>query len=92
MTSRKKGLGKGLDALLDEIDLRENQTGSIINANLYDIDINPEQPRKFFDEEKLKELAASIKQYGIVQPLLVKKNGLRYTIIAGRQQSVNLGN
>lgn len=86
MTSRKKGLGKGLDALLDEIDLRENQTGSIINANLYDIDINPEQPRKFFDEEKLKELAASIKQYGIVQPLLVKKNGLRYTIIAGERR------
>lgn len=82
----KKGLGKGLDALLDELDLQERQTGNVEQVSLYDIDTNPDQPRKTFDEEKLNELAASLKRHGIVQPLIVKRNGLRYTIIAGERR------
>ena len=82
----KKGLGRGLDALLDELDLEEKSGGQIEQVSLYDIDTNPDQPRKTFDEEKLKELAASLKRHGVVQPLIVKRNGLRYTIIAGERR------
>ena len=82
----KKGLGRGLDALLDEIDFQEQQSGTIEQVSLYDIDTNPDQPRKTFDEEKLQELAASLKRHGVVQPLIVKRNGSRYTIIAGERR------
>ncbi len=82
----KKGLGRGLDALLDELDLEEKSGGQIEQVSLYDIDTNPDQPRKTFDEEKLKELAASLKRHGVVQPLIVKRNGMRYTIIAGERR------
>lgn len=82
----KKGLGRGLDALLDELDLEKKSGGQIEQVSLYDIDTNPDQPRKTFDEEKLKELAASLKRHGVVQPLIVKRNGLRYTIIAGERR------
>ena len=50
------------------------------------IDRNPEQPRKIFDEDALNELAESIKNYGVVQPIIVKENGGRYTIIAGERR------
>ena len=86
----KKGLGRGLDALLDELDLEEKENGQIEQVSLYDIDTNPDQPRKTFDEEKLKELAASLKRHGVVQPLIVKRNGLRYTIIAGERLVENI--
>ena len=82
----KKGLGRGLDALLDELELQEEQQGTIEQVSLYDIDTNPDQPRKSFDEVKLQELAASLKRHGVVQPLIVKRNGLRYTIIAGERR------
>lgn len=81
----KKGLGRGLDALLDELEQEEKGVG-VTEVSLYDIDTNPDQPRKTFDEEKLQELAASIRRHGVVQPLIVKKNGLRYTIIAGERR------
>ena len=51
-----------------------------------DIDPNKSQPRKNFDEEALKELADSIRQYGIVQPIVVRKNGKRFEIIAGERR------
>jgi len=82
----KKALGRGLDVLLEKLDLEEQQTGSIEQVSLYDIDTNPDQPRKTFDEEKLNELAASLKRHGVVQPLIVKRNGTRYTIIAGERR------
>ena len=81
-----RGLGRGLDALLDELDFQSGDGGRIEQASIYDIDTNPDQPRKTFDEEKLKELAASLKRHGVVQPLIVRRNGLRYTIIAGERR------
>lgn len=81
-----KGLGRGLDALLDDLNLQGEDGERVEQASIYDIDTNPDQPRKTFDEEKLKELAASLKQHGVVQPLIVKRNGLRYTIIAGERR------
>ncbi len=84
--AKNKGLGRGLDALLDEIDAPEEARENRLEVNLYDIDTNPNQPRKTFDPEKLAELAASIKRHGIVQPILVRQNGARYTIVAGERR------
>lgn len=82
----KKGLGRGLDALLDDLNEQEAQSGGALEVGIYAIDTNPDQPRKTFDQEKLEELAASIKRHGVVQPLLVRKNRDRYTIIAGERR------
>lgn len=81
----KKGLGRGLDALLENYTV-ENEEKRVISLSVYDIDTNPEQPRKTFDEEKLKELSVSLKQHGIVQPLIVKKRDDRYVIVAGERR------
>ncbi len=86
MATKNKGLGRGLDALLDEIDAPEQAAQGKFEVDLYDIDTNPNQPRKTFDPEKLSELASSIKRHGVVQPLLVKRNGARYTIVAGERR------
>lgn len=80
----KKGLGKGLDALLGEYD--EAVHSGIQEVDIYSIDTNAEQPRKTFDEEKLKELAASIERHGILQPIVVRQNGSRYTIVMGERR------
>ena len=86
MAKKNTGLGRGLDALLDDFDLDTVKESGVREVNLYDIDTNPSQPRKTFDPEKLNELAASLKRHGVVQPLLVKQNGLRYTIVAGERR------
>ena len=67
--AKNKGLGRGLDALLDEIDAPEQAQNGKFEVDLYDIDTNPNQPRKTFDPEKLAELAQSIKRHGVVQPI-----------------------
>lgn len=80
----KKGLGKGLDALLGEFD--ESVHSGIQEVDIYSIDTNPDQPRKSFDEDKLGELAASIKQHGLYQPIVVRKNEDRYVIVMGERR------
>ncbi len=83
----KKALGKGLSALMDireEIDQEQQKTPSEIDIQL--IDINPNQPRKNFDAEKLRELAESIRQHGIIQPLVLKPEKARYLIVAGERR------
>lgn len=79
-----KGLGKGLDALLGGYNAPEEK--NINNVSIYLIDNNNEQPRKQFDESKLRELADSIEQHGVVQPIIVKRSGERYTIVAGERR------
>jgi len=78
---KKKGLGKGLNAL---IPVSEDIQPTEVDINK--IEPNPQQPRKHFDPQLLEDLAESIKQYGILQPLLVTKNGDFYTIIAGERR------
>lgn len=77
----KRKLGKGLNALMKsapENDYMVLPIDSVVpNAN---------QPRKRFDEQRLKELAESIKQYGIIQPIVVKKEGSKYRIVAGERR------
>lgn len=78
----KKALGKGLSALLPE-----NQSSEeLLEIDLDLLDVNQEQPRTRFDEEKLTELADSIQENGIVQPILVRRLGHRFQIIAGERR------
>ena len=80
----KKGLGRGLDALLGDYTVTPETGVTELSVNL--IDTNAAQPRKKFDEEKLDELASSIRRHGIVQPIIVRKNGDRYVIVAGERR------
>ena len=86
----KKGLGKGLGALLDANSVIETTTETekdVKKIKITQIEPNKTQPRRDFDEEKIEELAESIKEYGLLQPIVVKlnKNGF-YTIIAGERR------
>jgi len=80
----KKGLGKGLGALISNEAL-DDDTG-VVELRINEIEPNAGQPRKFFDDEKLIQLSDSIKQHGIIQPIIVKKDNNIYTIIAGERR------
>lgn len=99
----KKGLGKGLGALLggdfteDPISEEKSQEKKVVETKIVEvpkeiylklslIEPNKEQPRKEFDPEQLEELAESIRQYGVLQPIMVQKNGELYEIIAGERR------
>lgn len=90
--AKKSGLGKGLNALIGDYSSpvapvsNEVSGYSIININK--VSPNKEQPRKFFDNELLEELAQSIKHFGVIQPIIVNKNlnSDSYTIIAGERR------
>ena len=84
MAKKIGGLGRGLDALFQGLD--QEQLGSVIIVDIRELDTNPAQPRKSFNKETLQDLAYSIKQHGIVQPILVKKSEERYIIIAGERR------
>lgn len=91
MSSKKPtGLGKGFDALMPqnlENLLVEKSKDRVQNVFIRDISPNPGQPRRSFDEVTLKELADSIKQYGVLQPLLISPKGKdKYQIIAGERR------
>ena len=80
---KKMGLGRGLDALLPEHNEPENTVSMIAVTEL---DRNPNQPRRDFDEEALTALAQSIKEAGVLQPLLVVEKDGRYQIVAGERR------
>lgn len=85
MASKIGGLGRGLDSLLLENAVEESS--STVSLRITEIEPNKEQPRKFFDEAALSELAASVAQHGVLQPLLVRPlpNG-QYQLIAGERR------
>ena len=86
----KKGLGKGLDSLIAKKVPEVAETTSDVSRetllNINKVEPNPNQPRKRFNEDKLQELADSIKVHGIIQPLVVQKENDRYIIIAGERR------
>jgi ParB family transcriptional regulator, chromosome partitioning protein len=89
MTAKKTGLGRGLGALIENADeLQKNKPAASINeVEIAKIEANPFQPRTHFDEEKLAELAQSIREIGIIQPLTLRKlNDERFQIIAGERR------
>lgn len=84
MAVKKSGLGRGLTSLFDE---NSSDNEGAITLNLNDIEPNRDQPRKDFDETALSELADSIAQHGLIQPIVVKPNlDGRYSIIAGERR------
>ena len=94
MAVKKTGLGKGLDSMIPPKDTPKavkgkesasSKTGETI-LKINEVEPNKKQPRKFFNEEALMELSDSIKQHGIVQPLVVKKQKDYYEIIAGERR------
>lgn len=78
----KHGLGRGLDALLAV----PGETAAPAGIDILLIDPNPDQPRKQFDEDKLEDLAASIREHGVLQPLLLTATGERYQLVAGERR------
>lgn len=80
---KKTGLGKGMGALLPVV---EKEQGSYFICPIEDVKPNRAQPRKTFDAEKLEELAASIREKGIIQPIVVIRKGSHYEIIAGERR------
>lgn len=84
----KRGLGKGIDSMIPAGDISKNskEEKGIILAKLNDIEPNREQPRKLFNEDRLNELAESIKQHGVVEPLIVVKREDYYEIVAGERR------
>ena len=78
-----RGLGRGLGALLSSTPEAEDTISGIA---IDDIDVNPNQPRKVFDSEALRELTASIQSSGVIQPVVVRRYGAGYQLIAGERR------
>ncbi len=98
-SAKKTGLGKGLDALFNSpfisdviddetinIDAQKNGDANIKYIKLTNIEPNKKQARKIFDEESLEDLANSIKEYGVIQPIIVSKKEGYYEIVAGERR------
>ena len=97
MNDKRKALGRGLEQLFNDeglnFDTIENSiieeaktNDQIVEIDLSELRANPYQPRKNFDEEALNELASSIKEHGVFQPIIVKKSIKGYEIIAGERR------
>lgn len=87
MAAKKGGLGRGLDALFADNSLEEISPSSAVRLKINDIEPNRDQPRKDFDENALAELADSISQHGIIQPLLVRPlSDGAYQLVAGERR------
>ena len=84
--AERKVLGKGLGALIPEIKEDPDKSERSFHCTVDDIQVNPHQPRTVFNQEKLEELALSIKEKGIIQPLLVKEMEIGYQLIAGERR------
>jgi ParB family chromosome partitioning protein len=86
--SRKRGLGKGLDALIPTGEEQSEVEGGVLQVPIDDIVPNPRQPRANFDEEGLQSLADSIREHGVLQPLMVARGSEAegYVLIAGERR------
>lgn len=89
--SKHSGLGRGLESLLSSSESQyetamPGDPEGAVEVPVESIRPNPYQPRKTFDKEKLKELSESIKKHGIIQPLIVRKKGLNYELVAGERR------
>ena len=84
MVTKRNSLGRGLGSLLNN----NNQNNSLFEEiNINQIEINPDQPRKKFNDKSLKELSISIKNYGIIQPITVRKlSENRFQLISGERR------
>lgn len=86
MAVKKGGLGRGLDALFADNSIEEISSSSTVKLKINEIEPNRDQPRKTFDEAALSELADSIAQHGVIQPLLVRPIQDGYQLVAGERR------
>lgn len=89
MAKKRSGLGRGLNALIPATDEKIKETSSkeeIRDIETEMIKTNPNQPRKFFDPDKIEDLAKSIRKHGIMQPIIVSKEEKGFVIIAGERR------
>ncbi len=96
MENKKKALGMGLEQLFNNenldfasVEKKIYETANreeIIEVNIDELRVNPYQPRKVFDEQAIEELASSIKEHGVIQPIIIKKAIKGYEIIAGERR------
>src|SRR5699024_9325133 len=91
MATKKRGLGKGLAALLPDEPISDLLEAEIDKESISYIDLdliepNKDQPRREFEKESLQELKESIKQFGIIQPIIVRRKKDKYEIIAGERR------
>ena len=88
--NKKQVLGRGLSAILRETSNNISDTnqvvGNIVEIDLETIDVNPYQPRTYFDQESLQELANSIKELGVIQPITVRKLGDLFQLVSGERR------
>ncbi len=92
--NKKQALGRGLSALLkDTTEINsaadknaDKVVGNIIEIDLESIEVNPYQPRTYFDEEALRELASSIRELGVIQPITVRKIGNAFQLVSGERR------
>lgn len=83
---KKQALGRGLGSLMGEAQSETGFSANETEMSIEDIVPNPNQPRTHFNESELEELSESIRENGVLQPLLVRKNGMKYEIIAGERR------
>lgn len=83
---KKKALGRGLNALVGEAQYETGHSAAETKLSIEQIVPNPNQPRTHFNETELNELSESIREHGVLQPLLVRKKGSKYEIIAGERR------
>ena len=85
--SKRPALGRGLDSLIAMDDAPARDASAINEIEISRISPNPDQPRTIFDEEALEELSRSVREYGIIQPISLRKTGPdTYQIIAGERR------
>lgn len=84
--SESKAMGRGLGALLSSDGIPENKRDSVVDLKINDISPNNGQPRKNFNDEALRELASSIEENGVIQPIIVQRRGDGYRIVAGERR------
>lgn len=80
----RRGLGRGIDSLIPAVLPEEGE--EILHVSPGDIRPNPNQPRQIFDEAAIEELAASMKEHGVIQPLIVRRDGPGYQLVAGERR------
>ncbi len=87
LLKQKKVLGRGLDSLFPEVQKTiKEESENLINLPLNSIELNPHQPRRSFDDERLAEMAESIKERGVLQPILVRRTSQGYQLVAGERR------
>jgi len=84
MAKTKQALGRGLSALIPDMD--PDPKGNFIEIEVTSIEPNPFQPRKHFTKEEIQELASSVEEHGLLQPIVVRKNGTGYNVIYGERR------